>query len=338
MERLPSVSTAGSLLVLAASDVEALLPMRDAIEVMAEALVDLARGDAHNPLRSVVRPPGAPGLMGLMPAYRSGTQSGWGLKEVCVYPGNSARGLDPHQGAVLLHDPATGELRAAINGAAVTAIRTAAVSGVATRALARASTETLAILGTGVQARSHLAAMLAVRPIRVVRVWSRDPERARAFASEGTSRFGLEIEPAASVERALRSADIVVTATTSVEPIVRRAWVAPGAHINAVGSSIPTARELDGDTMAAGSLFVDRRESTVNESGDYLCAVRDGAIGADHIRAEIGEVLVGVHAGRSADAELTIFKSLGLAIEDLAAAQFLYGRAREAGMGTTVPF
>ncbi len=337
MERMTSSSSTGSLLVLSAADVVALLPMDDAIGVMVEALEALARGEVHNPLRSIVRAPDAPGLLGLMPAYRAGARAAWGLKEVCVYPDNAMRGLDAHQGAVLLHDPETGELLAAINGSAVTAIRTAAVSGVATRLLARESSETLAILGSGVQARSHLDAMLAVRPIRTVRVWSRDSGRARAFATEA-AKLGVETESVATVEQALQAADIVVTATASVEPIVKRAWLAQGAHVNAVGSSIATTRELDGETMACGSLFVDRRESTVNESGDYLFALREGAIGASHIRAEIGELLVGAHAGRADDTEVTIFKSLGLAIEDLATAQFLYRRALDAGVGAKVPF
>src|SRR6266545_7480428 len=234
-----------NILILTHAEVEQLLPFDECIPVMAEALAALARGDAHQPLRMVVRPPGAAGLMGLMPAYMAGERAAYGLKAVCIFPGNAARGKDAHQGGVLLFSAETGELLALMNASAITAIRTAAVSGVATRLLARADAGDLAIVGAGVQARSHLAAMACVRPIRRARVASRSPERAQAFAAELAPRYRFPIEPAASAEAALRGADIIVTATTAAEPIVQCDWVAPGAHINAVGSSIPTTRELD---------------------------------------------------------------------------------------------
>lgn len=324
----------GQLLVLAAADVDALLPMRDAIGVMDAALRALACGEAYNPLRFVVRPPTGRGLLGLMPAYREG----YGLKEVCVFPSNSALGLDPHQGAVLLHEPEAGVLRAVINASAVTAVRTAAVSAVATQALARPDARTLALLGSGVQARSHLEAMLCVRPIERVRVWSRTLTRAEAFVEQSRAATQVPIIVCATVEEALHGADLVVTATAAIEPIVQRDWLAPGVHLNAVGSSIPTSRELDARTMAASTLIVDSRESVLNESGDYLFAARAGLIDADHIRAELGEVLVGSHPGRRSREEITVFESLGIAVEDLAAAQALYTRAVERGIGTRVPF
>jgi ornithine cyclodeaminase len=218
----------------------------------------------------------------------------------------------------------------------VTAIRTAAVSGVATRLLARKDARRLAILGSGVQARSHLDAMVVAGEFEVARVWSRTAERAAAFASEAQAPFAVEAVETA--EEALRDADVVVTATTAREPIVRREWLAPGAHVNAVGSSIPTTRELDADTIAAAALFADARESMVNEGGDYVFAVREAGIGPDHIRAELGEVLIGKEEGRRSEDELTVFKSLGLAAEDLAAAEHVYARARAEGAGTTVPF
>ncbi|HEX5692693.1 MAG TPA: ornithine cyclodeaminase family protein, partial [Roseiflexaceae bacterium] len=258
------------ILILNHSEVETLLPMAECIDVMAQALGDLARGEAHQPLRMVVRPPGAIGLMGLMPAYVGGERAAYGLKAVCVFPGNSAIGKDAHQGSVMLFSAETGELLALMNASAITAIRTAAVSGVATRLLSKEQAGDLALLGSGVQARSHLAAIACVRPIRRVRVASRNPESARAFAAEQAARYQFPIEPVASVEAAVRDADLIVTATTAAEPILRRQWIAPGAHINAVGSSIPTTRELDSATLAASAMFVDRRESTLNESGDYL--------------------------------------------------------------------
>jgi ornithine cyclodeaminase/alanine dehydrogenase-like protein (mu-crystallin family) len=318
------------MLVLSDADVRGLLPMGECIDVMAEALAALERNDMSMPLRMVFRPPGAQSLIGLMPAHRGGAPGAYGLKAICVFPGNPARGLDAHQGAVLLFDGETGELRAAMNASAITEIRTAAVSGVATRLLAREDARELAVLGAGVQARSHLAAMAAVRSFERVRIWSRSGEHAHALADEAGA------EAAASAEDALAGADVVCTTTTAAQPIVRRGWLAPGAHVNAVGSSIPTTRELDTATMAAAALFVDRRESTLNESGDYLLAAAEGAIGPEHIRAELGELLTGRAQGRTSDDELTVFKSLGLAAEDLAAAEHLYRRARETGAGAEV--
>jgi ornithine cyclodeaminase/alanine dehydrogenase-like protein (mu-crystallin family) len=323
------------LRVLAHADVRRLLPMADCIELMAAVLADLARGEVWQPLRFVVRPPEETSLMGLMPAHRSGAAPSYGLKAVCIFPGNPARGIDMHQGGVMLFDGETGELRALVDASAVTAIRTAAVSAVATRALARPEARELAVLGSGVQARAHLEAMSKVRPFERARIWSRTADHAQAFAAETDVPF--PVVAAASAEEALDGADVVVTATSSREPIVRRAWLAPGAHVNAIGSSIPTARELDAATVAAASLFADSRESMVNEGGDYLFAVQEAGIGPDHIRAELGEVLIGSHEGRGSAEELTVFKSLGLAVEDLAAAEHVYTRAAAAGVGTVVP-
>jgi ornithine cyclodeaminase len=319
-----------TVLVLSPADIERLLPMDECVEAMLEALAALTRGTIHQPLRFVVRAAQAPGLLGLMPAYRAEPRKAWALKTVCVYPENSARGLDPHQGAVLLHDGETGELRAILHAGTVTAIRTAAVSAVATRALARPGSREVAILGSGRQGRAHVEAMRTVLDGPRVRVWSRRPERAQALAAE------LGAEAVGSAEDAVRDADVVCTTTASPQPILQRGWLATGTHVNAVGSSIPTARELDAETMAAASLFVDRRESTLAESGDYLLAVAEGAIGPEHIRAELGDVLVGAHPGRESDGGLTVFKSLGLAAEDLAAAEHVYRRAVAEGVGQGV--
>ena len=317
------------LLILSEHEVGELLTMRECISVMEDALATLARGDVHNPLRQIVRAPGASGFLGLMPGYRGGPVPYYALKEICLFPGNPARGLDTHLGAVLLHSGETGELLAAINASAITAIRTAAVSAVATRLLARENAATLAILGAGVQARSHLEAIPLVRDIGAIRICSRSRAKAEALAALDTRAKVVE-----SVEDAVRGADIIVTATSSREPVIRRDWVDDGAHINAVGSSIATTRELDSATVAAASLFVDRRESTINESGDYLFALREGAISDGHIRAEIGDILIGTAEGRASNDEITLFKSLGLAIEDLASAAFLFDKAQRMGHGT----
>jgi len=316
-----------SVRIVGEEDTRRLLPMAECIEAMASVLADLARERLHNPLRSVVRPPEAPTLLGLMPAYRGGDEPLYALKAVVVAPENPKRGLDAHQGVVAVFDGVTGRVRGLVNASAITAVRTAAVSAVATRALARADARTLAILGAGVQARSHLEAIRTVLAVERVVAWSRTPGRAAELDG---------VEEAASAEDALRDADIVVTATTAREPIVRREWLKIGAHVNAVGSSIPTTRELDTATMTAAALFVDRRESTLNESGDYLFAAREGAIGLEHIRAELGEVLIGTADGRRSDDELTVFKSLGLAVEDLAAAEVVLRRAEAEDAGAVV--
>ncbi len=302
------------MIVLDEHQVRSLLTMAECIEAMEEVLRSLARGELHQPLRPVTRPEGADSLMGMMPAYRGGERPAWSLKEIVIAPGNPARGLDAHQGAVLLHDGETGQLRALLNASAITEIRTAAVSAVATRALARSGASAVAILGGGVQARSHAEAMRAVLPDAEIRTWAR--------------------QDGGTPEQVLREADVVCTCTSAREPILRREWLAPGAHVNAVGSSVPTARELDTDTVAAATLVVDRRESALNEAGDLLLA----GFGEERIAAELGEVLAGMHPGRTHTDELTVFKSLGLGVEDLAAAELVVRKAREQGVGTEVEF
>ena len=313
-----------TLRVLDEADVRRLLPMQGCIELMGDVLAGLAREELYNPLRFVVRPQNEPSLMGLMPAHRRGEAPLWSLKALTIVPGNSARGLDSHQGFVALFDGTTGEPRAIMNAGGITAIRTAAVSGLATRLLAREDSKTLAILGTGTQAASHLEAMHAVRRFERVLVWS----------ASGRSLNGAE--SVATAEDAVRAADVVCTVTSSAEPVLEYGWLKPGAHINAVGSSIPSTRELDTATMAAAALFVDRRESTVNEAGDYLFPLREGAIDESHIRAEVGEVLIGAAEGRRSPDEVTVFKSLGLAVEDLAAAEHVLARAEAENAGVVV--
>jgi len=291
------------------------------------------------PLRMVMRMPDASGFLGLMPGHigpDDGRAGALGMKAVSVFPGNARRGIDTHQGAVLLFEEDTGRLSALMDGATITAIRTAAVSGVATDLLARRDAAELAILGAGVQARTHLEAIAAVRPLRRVRVWSRNPQHAADLVKASAGRFGVSIEAVPTAEAAVREADVVATVTASPQPVLQRPWVKDGAHINAVGSSIPTTREIDTATMAAVRLFVDRRESALNEAGDLLIPMREGAFTADHIQAELGEVIIGKDLGRQSPYELTLFKSLGLAVEDVASAAFILKRAREIGIGQTV--
>lgn len=326
------------VLVLNHSEVEQLLPMSECIGAMEGAFTALARGEAHQPLRTIFRPPEVKGVLAMMPTFREGPAPLFGLKAICVFPGNAATGKDAHQGGVMLFDGTTGELLALINASAITAIRTAAVSGLATRLLARADAGDLAIIGAGVQAGPHLAAMNCVRSLSRVRIASRNFQSAQKFAQEIQPQFPILIEPVETSEAAVRNADIIVTATTSREPVLRREWISPGTHINAIGTFSPRAREIDTATVAAASLFVDRRESALNEAGDYLIAAQEGAIGPEHIRADLGEVLTGLLPGRTSPSETTLFKSLGLAIEDLAAAAHVFQKAREQNCGTLAEF
>ena len=313
-----------SVLILNHDEVEQLLDMPGCMAAMEEALIALHRGDFVLPLRPIVRAPGRPDLLGLMPTHRGGDQPLYGLKTVAVFPDNAANGLDPHQGTVTLYDGTNGQVLAVMNATPITAIRTAAVSGIATRALAREDARVLAIIGAGHQAHPHVAAMLEARQFEQIRIASRTFESAERLAAEWPLAVAVE-----SAEEALRDADVVCTVTSAAEPVVLGDWLKPGAHVNAVGSCFPNVRELDGTTMARATLFTDRRESCENEAGDYILAVAEGAIQEDHIRAELGEVLAGAHPGRTSEDEITIFDSTGLAIQDLAIALAALDRVEE---------
>jgi len=319
------------VLILGHDEVIAALAPEACADAMAAVLVAHARGEAQMPLRSMVPFDGAAGFMGLMPAWCGGEDPVFSLKSLCVMPGNPARGLDSHQGTVTLFDGGTGEPRAILDASAVTAIRTAAVSAVATRLLAREQARVLAIVGAGVQGKAHLEALVPLRSFEEVRIYSPTEAHALAVAGDGAARV------VSSAQAAVRGADVVVLATSAREPVVRRDWLASGAHVNAIGASVPSARELDTATVAACALYCDSRESLRNEAGEYLRAVQEGAIaGEDHVRGELGEVLTGTAPGRRGDDELTVFRSLGLAVEDLAAAECAVAAARRLGIGTEV--
>lgn len=319
-----------NVLVLNQAEVEELLDMEGCIAAMEAAFLSLARGELHQPLRFIVRPPDRPDFIGLMPSHRAGERPLYALKTVCVVPDNPTRGLDPHQGTVTLYDGETGETRAVVNATPITAIRTAACSAVATRALARPDVHVLAVVGAGHQAKAHLEAL---RDFDEIRIGSRKRESAEQLAAQFPNARAAD-----SVEEAVRDADVVVTVTNSAEPVVHREWLKPGVHVNAVGACLPHMRELDTATVADSAFFVDRRQSAENEAGDYLIPLGEGAIGDGHIRAELGEVLAGTHPGRKNVGELTVFKSLGLAVEDLFAAEYVVRRASEAGRGTALEF
>jgi ornithine cyclodeaminase/alanine dehydrogenase-like protein (mu-crystallin family) len=326
------------ILVLDNQQIKELLPMTECIELMADALSALARDEVYQPLRTIVRPPEAHGLLGLMPAYRTGEQGAFGLKAICVFPENPAKGKDAHQGAVMLFNRETGELLALMNASEITAIRTAAVSAVATRLLAREDAQQLALIGAGVQARTHLAALAAVRSIKQARVACRNIEHAEQFAREMQPSFSFPIDAVRTNEEAVRGADLIVTATSSLEPVINKDWISPGAHVNAIGTHSPNSREIDSATMASARIFVDRRESALNESGDYLLAAKEGLVNPENIVGEIGELLIGAKSGRTSATEITLFKSLGLAIEDVVSANYLYHKAKAQQAGTWIGF
>ena len=321
--------------MLGRAEIRDLLPMSRCVDLMADTLADLARGTAVNPLRSALHIADGRGILAMMPGGLSGA---FGAKVISVFPGNRAAGLESHQGLVVLFESEHGRPMAILNASEITAIRTAAVSAVATRTLAPSDAGNLAIIGSGTQARTHLEAMRAVRSLTRVRAWSPTRARLLAFADEARNQLGLDVEPMASPRDAIDGAELVCTVSAATEPVLEGAWLAPGTHINAVGSSVPSAREVDGEAVRRARVFVDRRESAMNESGDLLAAMRDGVIDASHITAELGDVLIGTAKGRLAADEITLFESLGLAVEDLAAAAFVVAAAREKGVGTPVAF
>jgi len=340
-----------TLLVLSARELPGLLPYPELVTVMGQALAAHASGEAYQPLRAMITPPGADGLMALMPCYvpppaggpdaepgEPGAEPGYGLKAICISPGNPALGKDSHQGAVLISSARTGEPLALANASAVTEIRTAAVSALATSLLARPDAAEVAVIGTGVQARAHIQALAACRELTGIRVAGREPARTRRFAADVAALVSVPVAASDSVAGAVAGAGIVVTATTSAAPVLRCDWLAPGTHINAVGACLPTMREIDAATMAAAALFVDSRESALNEAGDVLLATADGAIRAGDIRAELGEVITGAAPGRGDDQQITLFESLGLAVEDFGAVAHAYRKARAAGAGSPVDF
>ena len=324
------------MLLLSEDDVRHLISMDDLIETMHAALVEFSGGRVQQPLRTVLEVGPQHAFFGVMPAHipKSGAL---GTKLVTVFGSNTAIGLPSHLATILLLDSTTGELQCVMDGRFITEARTAAVSAVSTRLLAREDASTLAILGSGVQARSHLAALTRVRAISDVRVWSPSEERRRAFVDEMQASTNATLSTASSAQEAVRGADLIVLATASREPVVRSEWIADGAHIAAVGACRPDQREMEATLVARARLFVDSRTGALAEAGDVVLAMRDGAIDETHIAGELGELAGGRVAGRSDPGEVTLFKSLGMAVEDVAAAHLAYVRAAERGLGRGIP-
>ncbi len=312
-------------LLLSESDVRAVLPMPDLIASMESALTAFSRREVEQPVRTVLDVNG--NFFGSMPAYLPATPA-LGTKLVSVFHENAAKGLTTHLATILLFSPETGALEAILDGRYITEARTAAVSAVSAKFLAREDGLVLAIMGSGVQAQSHLEALRCVRAFQSVRIWS--PRNSVAFA------LAHKIHAAESAEAAIRGADVIVLATSSKTPVVDAAWVKPGAHVISVGACRPTEREMDPALLAASSIYVDSREAALKESGDIVMGIREGHFSSQRIRGELGEVACGRAESRRSASEITVFKSLGLAVEDVAAAHLALGRARSEGRGTCV--
>jgi len=314
------------------ADVHRLLPMDVCVGLMRRALSAPARGEAVLPLRQMVWLPDRSGLLAMMPAYL-GDPASLGAKIISVMPGNRGSGFESHQGVVMLFGIEHGEPLAILDATAITAIRTAAASAVATDVLAKPDAGDLAILGSGAQAASHLDAMRTVRPLRRVRVWSRTRANAERFAKDASAASPVPVEVSSSADEAVRGADLICTTTSAREPILSSAAVSPGAHVNAVGACFATWRELDTALVRRARFYADCRESCLNEAGDFLRAKSDGAIDDGHLLGELGEVLIGRVPGRVSPDDVTIYESLGIAIEDLAAAHEIHQRALATGAG-----
>jgi alanine dehydrogenase len=325
------------MLIISHSQVRDLLPMSDCMSAVGEALSALSRNEGLQPLRSGMLVPGRLGVLAWMPGSLASGRP-FGIKVLSVFERAADFGLDSHQGGVMIFDPECGRPLALLEAGAITAVRTAAVSAVATDRLARTDATKLAILGSGTQARSHVGAMLAVRPLSSICLWSRSEANATRLADEQSALHDIEIEVVTNIEAAINGADIICTTTSAREPILAGELLRPGVHVNAVGASIPSMRELDTEAVRRSTLFTDRRESLANEAGEYIQALKQGAIAADHPVAEIGEVLNGDHPGRTSPHEITLFRSLGLAVEDLASAQLVYERALQNDIGVQIDF
>jgi alanine dehydrogenase len=323
------------MLILSEQDIRALVTMDDLIDVMHAALIEFSSGRVHQPLRTVLEVGAQHAFFGVMPAFipKSGALA---TKLVTVFGSNIEIGLPSHLATIVLLDSTTGELLSVMDGRFITEARTAAVSAVSARLLAREDAGTLALLGSGVQARSHLRALSRVRPLQDVRVWSPKARSRDAFVDEMQPETSAPIAAASTAEEAVRGADLVVLATASRDPVVRADWVGEGAHVAAVGACRPDQREMETALVRRARVFVDSRTGALAEAGDLVLPIREGAFDAGHIAGELGELAAGTVEGRRSSGEITVFKSLGMAVEDVAAAHLAYVRATERGLGRGV--
>ena len=322
------------MLIINRKEVERLLPMADCIDAMAEAMRAASSGAVSMPPRLFTTLADDSGLLGLMPGSVLDPPF-FGAKVISLRFDNPAKGLPTVQGYVSLFDHGTGTPVALIEGSSVTAIRTAAASGLATRELARQDARTHGIFGTGVQAVTHIDAVSSVRGIGRVIVWGKDAGKTRRFAAQQAVRTGLEVRATEDPAEAA-ACDVVSTVTAATEPVLMGEWLQPGSHVNLVGVHTPDAREADTATVRRSRVYVDLMESAMNEAGDLLVPLGEGAISAAHILGEVGQVLTGAVPGRTAEADITLYKSLGIVAQDLYVAAHIYARAREDGAGVEV--
>jgi alanine dehydrogenase len=325
------------VLVIGHHQVSQLLSMGQCIDLMEETFKTLARGEALVPLRHRLPQPDGKGIVSMMPSYID-TPRVIGLKAFTVFPGNQGTRYEAHQGAILVFECDNGRLMAIVEAGSITSIRTGAVSGVATRQLAKEGAANLAILGSGTQAAIHIESMMTVRPIRNVKVWSRNWDHAVSFADRQTRYFGLPIQAAHSTLEAIQDADIICTTTWATEPILEGNWLTPGTHINAIGSSSPAYREIDSNAVVRSRFYVDQREAVMAQATEFRAPKEEARISDAHIRGELGELLLGKADGRENDDDITVFKAVGLAVADLAAAHFVYERAMKEHIGTWIEF
>ncbi|HEY1371318.1 MAG TPA: ornithine cyclodeaminase family protein [Candidatus Binatia bacterium] len=321
-------------LILNREEVASVLTMKDTIDAVEQAFRDLAEGKAEMPVRPTIRVPDPPGVINVMPAYL-GTMGALGMKLVSGYPQNPSKfDMPTIQATILYSDCRTGKLLAIMEGGYITAVRTGAASGVATKYMARKESATVGVLGSGIQAGTQLEAICAVRKIKSVKVYSPTAAHREDFAKRMASKLGVDVAAVDAAEKAVRGLDIVIAASSSKQPILRGEWLSPGAHINGIGSHTTDARELDESAVKKSRVVVDAMDAALREAGDLLMPMADGAIGKEHIVAELGEVVLGRKAGRARADEITLFKSQGLAIEDVCTAKLVYERAKAQGKGT----
>ena len=321
--------------LLTEDHVKALLPMPELIAAMEAAVARFSAGEVLQPVRSVLMVGPTRAYFGLMPAYVE-QPARLGAKLVTVFNENHTRGLPSHLATIVLLDPETGGLIALLDGRYITEARTAAISAVSARHLARPDASRLAIIGSGVQARSHLEALAEVRALTEVRVWSPRANSRERFVEEMAGHVPVRIIASATAEDAIEGADLVVLVTSSPTPVLDRRWVADGAHVISVGACRPDQREMAPELVTAGRLFVDSRAAALVESGDVVQGIREGRFDEHHVAGELGEAVLGRVKGRTSDDQITIFKSLGMAVEDVVAADLVFRKAVETGAGTSL--
>jgi alanine dehydrogenase len=323
------------MLVLSEAEVRELLPAADLVDVMEQALAAFSSGQVNQPVRTAVEVGRDHAFFGVMPASLS-TPAAVGAKLVTIFANNARKGLATHHATILLFDPETGAPAALIDGRYITAARTAAVSAVAVRHLAHADSTVLTVLGSGVQARSHVETLCRIQPFRDVRAWSPTPDHLARFVADAASLTSASVERAATAESAVRGADVVVLATSSAIPVVQSDWISPGTLIVSLGAYRPEMREMDPLLVSRSRIIVDSRAAALVEAGDMVLGIREGRFTAAHIVGEIGEVVAGRIPGRRSADDVVIFKSLGMAVEDVVCAQLAYQRARATGAGREI--